>query len=64
MAQLDSKDRSFLERNKPTLQTIALVLILVIPFLLYLLTQAGYGAAVTALIVLMALVMVGIVIIS
>jgi hypothetical protein len=64
MAQSDSKHRTFLERNKPALQTIGLVLILVIPFILYILAQGGFGAAVTALLVLMTLVMVGIVIIS
>ena len=64
MAQSESKVQSFLKRHKTTLQTIALVVMLVLPFLLYVLAQGGQTAAVTALIILMALVMVGIVMIS
>lgn len=64
MAEIKTKKQSFLKRHRATLQTIALVLILVLPFLLYSFAQAGQLVVVTALIVLMALVMIVIVIIS
>jgi hypothetical protein len=64
VTQLDSNEESFLKQHKAALQTIALVLILVMPFVLYIFAQAGQGVLVTALIILMALMMVAIVIIS
>ena len=64
MAQSESKNQAFLKRHKTKLQTIALVIMLVLPFLLYFLAQGGQAAAVTVLIVLMAVVMMGIVAIS
>jgi hypothetical protein len=64
MAQTKSKQQNFLGRHKAALQTIALVLILVLPFILYLFAQAGQALVVTALIILMALVMVAIIILS
>ncbi len=64
MAQIESKQRNFLKRHKSALQAIALVLILGLPFMLYVFAQAGQAVVVTALIILMALVMVAIIIIS
>jgi hypothetical protein len=64
MAQMDSKHHSFLKQHRATLQALALILILVLPFLLYVVAQAGQTVLVTALIVLMALVVVAIIIIS
>lgn len=64
MAQNESNGKSFVKQNKATLQTIALALILLLPFVLYVFAQAGQAALVTALLILMALVMVAIVMIS
>ncbi|OGO14985.1 MAG: hypothetical protein A2Z14_10780 [Chloroflexi bacterium RBG_16_48_8] len=64
MAQFESKDQTFLKRHKATLQTIALVLILVLPFVLYVFAQAGQTVILTALLVVMALVMVAIIVLS
>jgi hypothetical protein len=64
MAQMNPKQPSFLARHKVTMQTIALVLILALPFALYIFAQAGQAVLVTALIILMALVMVAIIVIS
>ena len=64
MVQSESKVQSFMKRYKSTLQTLALVVMLLLPFLLYVLAQGGQTVAVTALIILMAIVMVGIVVIS
>lgn len=64
MAQSESKYQGFLKRYKTKLQTTALVMILLLPFLLYLLAQGGQTIAVTILVGLMALIMIGIVVIS
>jgi len=64
MTQMNSEPQSFLVRHKSTLQTIALVLILALPFMLYVFAQAGQAVVVTTLVILMALVMIAIVIIS
>ena len=64
MVQMNPKQPSFLIRHKETMQTIALVLILALPFVLYIFAQAGQAVLVTALIILMALVMVAIIVIS
>jgi hypothetical protein len=64
MAQSESKYRAFLKQHKTKLQAIALGVILIIPFLLYVLAQGGQIAAVTTLIVVMAILMIGIVVIS
>jgi hypothetical protein len=64
MAKMDSNRQSFLKRHKATLQTIALILILALPFVLYVFAQAGQAVLITALLILMALVMVAIIIIT
>jgi hypothetical protein len=64
MVQLGSNEQSFIKRHKATLQTIALIVILGLPFVLYVFAQAGQVVLVTALLALMALVMVVIVIIT
>jgi hypothetical protein len=64
MAQNESKGLNFVKRNKAALQTIALALILLLPFVLYVFAQSGQAALVTALLVLMTLVMVAIIVIS
>lgn len=64
MAQSRSKDPSFIKRHKTALQTVALVLILVLPFVLYVLAQGGQSTAVVVLILLMAFIMAGIIFIS
>ena len=63
MAEIEGKVQSFLKRYQATLQTIALIVILVMPFMLYAFAQAGEIVLVTVLLVVMALVMVGIIII-
>jgi hypothetical protein len=64
MAKMGSSGQSFIRRHKATLQTIALIVILGLPFVLYVFAQAGQAVLVTALLALMALVMVVIVIIT
>jgi hypothetical protein len=64
MTQIESKGQGFLKRHKTALQTIAFVLILVLPFVLYAFAQAGQAGMVTALLILMTLVMLGIIMIS
>lgn len=64
MTETESKGQEFIKQNKAKLQTCGLVMILVIPFLLYVFAQGGQAALVTVFLVLMILVMVGIVLIS
>ena len=64
MAQLESKDQSFLKRHKTTMQTIALLAVLILPFLLYVFTQGGQITIVNVLLGFLTLIMLGIVAIS
>ena len=64
MTKIEPNQQGFLKRHKITLQTIAFLLIMVLPFVLYAFAQAGQGGVVTGLLILMSLVMVAIVMIS
>ena len=64
MTQSDSKYQAFIKQNKTKLQIISLVMILVIPFLLYMFAQGGQAGLVIVFLSLMTLVMVGIILIS
>jgi hypothetical protein len=64
MTRSESKFQFLIKQNKAKLQTVALILLLVIPFLLYFFAQGGQDALVTAFLTLMAFIMVGIIVIS
>lgn len=64
MAKPESEKHSFFKRNQTRLLGVAFILLLVLPYALYLLAQSGQGAGVGILIALMAFLMVGIILIT
>ena len=64
MAQFESKDQSFLKRHKTKMQTIALLAVLILPFLLYVFTKGGQTTIVNVLLGFLTLIMLGIIAIS
>jgi len=64
MTQPDSKNQSFLKRHRELLQIVSLVLILGLPFVLYVFAQAGQTVILTLLLIVMTLVIVAIIVIS
>jgi hypothetical protein len=64
MQETGSRIHSFIKRYRSRLQALALVAIIVLPFLLYVTAQAHLETVVGVLIGLMALVMMAVIVIS